>query len=90
MRGLDVGVSVAESGGWDRVVGSTVALGLGFEDDVVEGLSVEEVDSVEDCAPREGVIVTLLLRLGLWRNMFSGRRVAASLPSCVATPSRRS
>ena len=73
---------------------------------VVESIALEEprgllfrvvlVEKVEICPenvddrPREGVMVTLLLRLGLWRKTFSGRRVAASLPSCVAVPSRRS
>lgn len=57
---------------------------LGFVEGVVEAvlLRVDEVERFEeDWAPREGVMVTLLLRLGLWRKIFSGRRVAASLPS---------
>ena len=64
VRGREAGGRAAASGGWERVVGSTD----GWVElvDGAEGLlRVEDVERFEECAPRDGVIVTLLLRLWL-------------------------
>jgi len=59
------------------------------DDGAVVLFNVDPSDVVEFC-PREGVMVRLLFRLGLLRNIFSGRSVPPSFPSCVAAPSRSS
>ena len=52
-------------------------------------LRVELVLNVLILLEKAGVMVMLEFRLGLWPNG-DGRRVAVSLPSCVAAPSRSS
>ena len=69
------------SGGKERDGGS-IEPGWKLDADWTELLRVEDVDMLEDdWPPMLGVIVMLLLRLGLFRNRTSGRRVAASFPS---------
>ena len=66
VRGRDVGESEATSGGRESVAMSTEPCCWPELSDVAEVLfNVEAVDIFEDCPPRLGVIVTLLLRLGL-------------------------